>query len=198
MANDTSRASAQATLDHIERLLAKRDKLNDAIREAVDALGPQIRRTDWTLAEAADLYRRAKEHKGPKFGLTDTVADSLSYGRDVLSWHIRHPEGYQLKGPLPLPHDPSLPAKNLNQHTVYLLLTDEGYCLYVGTSCQVTNRIRGHIREGRIPATRYEVILCEDKASALSLEGDLIFQHKPPYNRAGVKTRRHSGSGVAA
>lgn len=184
----TTESPALATFEHLERLLAKRHKLDTAIRDSVAALGPQLARETWTAEELGELHRRSKAHPGPKYYLTDTLATFTGVDQRLITWHSRHPQGWQLTGTLPLRRDPGLPLNGTA--TVYLLLDDDNSCLYVGTSSQVNNRLRAHMKEGRIPATRYEVIVCETGPDAYRLEGDLIFQHKPPYNRAGVARRR--------
>lgn len=69
---------------------------------------------------------------------------------------------------------------------VYLLKQEE-QVIYIGATERIGARIAGH---GAKHWTHIELIACEDRHSAWTLEGDLIFQHFPPLNKADTKRRR--------
>ena len=60
--------------------------------------------------------------------------------------------------------------------------------IYVGATEHLSNRLIGHRDK---PWDQIEIIACATRADALALEGDLIFQHRPPLNKADLNRRRY-------
>lgn len=76
------------------------------------------------------------------------------------------------------------------RHEVHRCICRGRTVLYVGkTAKHPRYRLAAHADRG-IPWTEVELIACATEADALSLEGDLIFQHQPPWNRADTRRRR--------
>lgn len=65
---------------------------------------------------------------------------------------------------------------------VYWLANHEGEVLYIGQSENLRARISGHSDK---PWTNVFIQACENRATALEIEADLILEHQPPYNVAG-------------
>ena len=180
--------SAQATLDHLARLVSKRDSILAAIDETVSAWGAQLERTtpDLSVADMIDIWEFAR-----RLGVTGlSTLTTQAMGTCPVELQRAREIGYSDSGTgtFPIGFVPWLPRKTVP--CVYLLMSAEGECLYIGQSCDVKSRLRSHWRAKRMPLAQYEVIICESPEAAWALEGDLIFQHKPPYNKAGVKKRR--------
>lgn len=72
---------------------------------------------------------------------------------------------------------------------VYVLLATDHQVLYIGKTISPRTRLATHSARG-IPWTEVELIACATEAAALALEGDLIYQHQPPWNRADIQHRR--------
>lgn len=64
---------------------------------------------------------------------------------------------------------------------VYILMQGSEV-IYVGKTANVSARMAAHSSK---PWTWAEVVICASDSDAATLEGDLIFQHQPPLNRAG-------------
>jgi hypothetical protein len=70
---------------------------------------------------------------------------------------------------------------------VYLLRGETGAVIYIGVSENIGSRLSSH---GSKPWTHADLIGCQSLPEALALEGDLIFQHQPPLNKADTRRRR--------
>lgn len=70
---------------------------------------------------------------------------------------------------------------------VYLLRDDTGKVIYIGYSENIGTRLGDH--KGK-PWVTADLIGCDNVRAARALEGDLIFQHKPPLNKADTRRRR--------
>jgi hypothetical protein len=182
-------ASAEATREHMSLLVAKRDRLEVAIAEAFDAILPAIERGHWTPGEALAWWEWARRLRIS--GASHRCAGALGVSTNtLLEWGKALPGSpSSLTGRFPVLHQPT-PARGVP--CVYLLLDTDSACLYIGTSLYVRRRLKVHWQGGRIPATSWQVIVAGSPAEALQLEGDLIFQHQPPYNEQGRSARRRT------
>jgi hypothetical protein len=70
---------------------------------------------------------------------------------------------------------------------VYVLFGSDGQVIYVGVTKDPVARFEAHRSK---PWSAAEFYGCVDRVEALRLEGDLIFQHKPPANLDGKQKRR--------
>lgn len=179
--------SFETNLAHLERLVAKRDRIAEAINDTRDALLSVAVRMSFSPEDATELWThlRTLEVKG----LSGPFADATGYGSHHLKmWRDNPPPapGQVFEGSLPVGWD-VLPRKGTP--CVYVLLDDDMGSLYIGQTQNIKVRLTVHWREKRIPVTRYHVVACESVAAARELEGDLIFQHQPCYNRVGRKQR---------
>lgn len=73
---------------------------------------------------------------------------------------------------------------------VYLLADADNHIFYIGKSINMRARIKGHATKPWAAAT---VMICQDEAEALELEGDLIYHHQPNLNVADRQSRRYAG-----
>ena len=172
MSDPTRVDSFRATLAHALRLHDKIQTLSDSLAETLqvlESLGHDIPRAE--VIEAAEA-------------LTDAAVP----GRGGIRTLARRPEPAQpgelirrQRGEQTLWPDFSLvPA------VVYLLLLGREV-QYVGYSTNVRDRMAGHAKK---QWDNIEIITCASTAEAYQLEGDLIFQHQPPLNRADLNRRR--------
>lgn len=194
--------SARSTLDHLLLLVAKRDRLNSAIDDAAEALVAQVSRAEWTPSESVDIWEATRK-LGVKALATKVTAALGARTWDLVRWRdFPDVDPWKIEGDLPDPSRPRLTpggpdwlhwSRGLppnGKPCVYLLLDEQRRCLYVGFSVKVRDRLKSHVKEGRIPARRFNVIPQASREDAWRLEGDLIFQHQPPFNRAGRSARR--------
>ena len=185
MGEDSSPAEAfESTLLHLGLLVDKRDRLASKASEVAEALLAQLARADLSMHEKVDVWLQVRDYDVP--GLAARACRAMGTSSAQVAHFARFPAGLHKPGEFPIGYA-DLPNKG--PPCVYLLLDDDLRCLYVGQSQQVKARLKSHWRGDAIPTTRYEVVVCADHADALQLEADLIFQHQPPYNRAGIKSR---------
>lgn len=81
----------------------------------------------------------------------------------------------------------ALPKPPNGVQVVYVLMDDDSSVLYVGVTGHYAARMPAHKDK---PWTNSEVYVCSDRVEAVRLEGDLIFQHQPPFNSRDRSTRR--------
>ena len=93
---------------------------------------------------------------------------------------------------LPIPLPPHATASGhvppAGVPVVYCLMAD-GRVVYVGSTSGAARRLGDHAREKRDLVDAVIIIPTRDRTEMLSLEADLIFQHKPPLNTQGVSSR---------
>jgi len=71
---------------------------------------------------------------------------------------------------------------------VYALKDQQGSVIYIGATEHVSSRVKHHKEK---PWTHVVLIACASRREAMTLEGDLIFHHQPPLNRADTQRRRY-------
>lgn len=80
-----------------------------------------------------------------------------------------------------------LPWPGRNLPCAYVLASEDGSLLYIGKTANLRARMGAHRSK---PWATCTVTFCADDDEALRLEGDLIFQHQPPLNKADRSRRR--------
>lgn len=201
------RPDIQSSVTHLEMLIRKRNKLEDAIEDAANVLIAQVSRVqNPTLNESVALYRWAKSVRkagangtpvaqGPR-GITTNLAAALGMSINTLADWARAPE---------LPDTESLTCAGVypvdRQWTprrgtpcVYALYAGE-VLVYVGRSESVRTRLKAHWNEHNRPGGKHDidnwrVFVCDDLDSSKRLEAELIAQYMPRYNRAGNPFRK--------
>lgn len=185
---DTLPDPLQASVDHLVRMVVKRGKLTAAIEEAGWALVEQVGRTDLTWTEKAAVYDLARQFSVPHLSaaMLRVMGTHAPMLRAVKEGAVI---GDALAGPLPLGVHPT-PGRG--QECVYLLLDANRHCLYVGVSSDVRARLKTHwaTRDKKPGIASWEAIPQPSREAALQVESDLIVQHRPTYNRAGLNRRR--------
>lgn len=184
--------STSATAVHIRAVVAKRDMLTVTAAQSLDVLLAEVARGTWSPLECVDWWEFSRTlgipHASNRMiaALKVTVHQISQWRADprLAQFDLRRCDGV-----FPVPPRVYLPSKPTP--VVYLLLNEAGYCLYVGKTISARSRLKAHAKAGVIPATRFEAHVCDTEAEALRVEGDLIYQHKPFYNRQGVRTRRY-------
>lgn len=159
-----------ATVDHVVRMARKRDKLIEAIDEAVAVLVDLSSGTH--RDEIADAYEQLKAAN-----VRGRVALRYSGKRQASPGEVfRRERG---EGSV----WPTAPA------WVYVLWDDDDRICYIGMTAQkkLCDRMQGHRAK---PWSYLMMRACESEAEALRLEGDLIFQHRPYLNKVGLVARR--------
>jgi hypothetical protein len=196
MSDDDARTSAKATrvhidrmAEHIERLAEKRDRLVAASVEAFAAILLAVARGEWTPAESLAWWEWARTLTIPRAGTR--CAEALGVEVATLKRWRRHlpdgsPESLGLIGTWPILHQLT-PAKGTP--CVYLLLAGDGSCLYVGQTLDARTRLNMHKWQARMPLASWRAFICKSVEEALEVEGDLIYQHQPPYNSKGRAAR---------
>lgn len=172
----------EASRQHLELLIAKRNRLNESIEDTRSQLLERfcVRQTP---REAVKIYDWAKS-----CGVTGFVKPLMkSWGTSVQAvdtWRVAGEEG---RGTFPIGYQ-WLPPKGIP--CVYLLsLTGVGV-VYIGSSQKISQRLRQHwITKERGSFDRFEIIECETKGEMLQLEADLIFSHQPRLNVALKNSR---------
>lgn len=167
----------QGYLDSVAHALLIQSKI-DVLRarqaetmEVVASLAPRA-----TAAVILDGYERLKAADVPGRGLLRADVDRSKVRPAEPGATFRRARGSMDRWPV-------APA------WVYVLLDHEGTVLYVGKAKAPKNRMRDHNQ--RIPWEQAELIACASEADALTLEGDLIYQHQPPWNVQDVRRRRY-------
>lgn len=160
-------ASFQATVDHAVRLHTKAEMLRAQTREALVVAAALAQR----IPNADLIDARAKLQAAEVVGRSLIPAPSNVV---LPGTHCTRVRGE-------MTHWPVAPA------WVYLLKRDNAV-IYVGATERPNVRMAGHKEK---PWTHLEMIACPDRQSAWALEGDLIFQHQPPLNKADTRKRRY-------
>lgn len=188
MSAEASRISADATRQHITLMVKKRDTLATAAQGALEALLPAVARVEWSTTEAIEWWEWSRSLGVPH--ASRRMCQALGASVTQLQYWKKHPEvETRYAGKFPITAEQRTPKGGAP--CVYLLFGPYGECLYIGKSRHVRERLKTHRHEGRIPASSWEIIKCRSDADALSLEGDLIFQHQPFFNRKDRSRRRH-------
>lgn len=175
-----------ATRQHIGLLVDKRDRLIEAAQEAFEAIIPALSRESWTPTQMVEWWQWSRQLNIPYASVKVAAALGVPVST-LMTWKDCPPDSVGVSGVWPLNHQ-STPPKGTP--CVYLLFDSAGACIYVGQSVNVRSRLKTHKREGRIPVQSWETICCVSIEEADKLEGDLIFQHQPNYNKVGRSSRR--------
>lgn len=190
-------ASLRATLDHIDRLIRKRDRLDEAIEDSFSAAMAAIGRSETTPLQAVELYNwsLATKRRGPEVprARLARIAEALGLSLNHLQKWAKHPEtipgsfGGVLAGHFPVGYQ-WVPGTQVP--TVYVLYA-ETVLVYVGRSQNLRERLKAHwARRVEKPGLdSWSATICFDHGAAVALEADLIRQHSPRHNRAGNRFR---------
>jgi hypothetical protein len=164
-------ASLWSTIDHACLIQERIDRLLSKQADAVAAAAAQAERVPRHVAMMA----------------WQSLSDAGVQGRGAVHAVAKRPPrlgaGEQLRilrgerKPVPIP----------GVVLVYVLFGSAGQVLYVGMTKDPLTRFSSHTSKQWTVAEFYG---CADREAALRLEGDLIFQHKPPENLVGKRKRR--------
>ena len=178
--------SVNANRQHLELLCAKRDRLADTARDALEPLCAAIARAKPTPSEAVELWQWARTLGLPH--ASEKIADATGYGLTHLSTWARFgtpdpPHGSAYSGEFPLGYA-VLPRRGTP--TVYVLFAGDE-AVYIGRSENIRLRMQTHQREKRelYALTRWWVMVCTDRAHMAALERELIKAHQPLLNVVG-------------
>lgn len=159
----------EATLQHIELLIAKQARLADAQSDATDVLMDLVRRHPWSADQAQYLRDRLAannvKHRGPILQMTGWSNTRLSKVQELRLAQKQPRNAMVGKG----------------VEVVYVLIED-GQVVYIGISAHVRERFKQHRRNGNT-FDEWEIYPCESRKAARDLEAVLIQQHRPPRNR---------------
>lgn len=164
-----------ATLQHALALWEKAEMLREQAKQAADVARSLVPRVDDATLEAGYRALKAADLPGRR-----GMYEEINRRRRTRSTHqpgdiIRRERGSFERWPVA-------------DAWVYILLTEDADVLYVGKTVRPKGRLSAHAR--RIPWRYVDLIACKDEAAALALEGDLIYQHRPRWNRQGTQARR--------
>lgn len=189
--------SARTTFEHIERVRAKRDRLEVAQREAEAQLLESIRRA-WELQEIDleglyELYNQFRDLSDPGYGKRWNATMPISYGslrhavqdfryRQQPRWKPNGPHG-SYTGTWPLEENAPRPMNG--QSVVYVLYDAKTTPCYVGSTDQLYYRLKAHWADGK-EFEQWVAFPCDDREAAYALEDRLLKEHQPYLNkRAG-------------
>jgi hypothetical protein len=165
-------ASLWSTIDHACLIQERINRLLSKQADAVAAAAAQAERVPRHVAMMA----------------WQSLADAAVRGRGAVHAVARRPPrlgpGEQLRI---LRGEPKPVVAHPGVVLVYVLFGSDGQVLYVGVTKDPLTRFDAHRSKAWTDAEFYG---CTDRAAALRLEGDLIFQHKPPENLEGKRKRR--------
>jgi len=179
-----------ATREHIDLIVARRDRLVVAASEAFDQVVAEVERSTWTPSESVAWWQWSRT-LGIPHAARRMIAALGSKLAELQQWAECPPDQRTtLSGGWPMGHQ-GTPARGTP--CVYLLF-DRDRCLYVGQSVNVRARLKTHWRAKVVPASSWNIIPCSTLLEALRLEADLIFQHQPEYNYVGRGSRVYPGA----
>lgn len=189
--------SVRTNLDHLERLIRKRDMLNTAIADAYEALLASVGRAKATPHEAVELHQWAKacsKNRSTPHPHSPVMRmhDALPYKEtDLRAWarderNIPGTVSYA-EGVFPMTEDQWTPKSGLP--CVYVLLAG-ARVVYVGSSINVRDRLKSHWREQtKVGITHWRLSRCDTREEMLGLEAELISDLCPRDNKAGNRFR---------
>lgn len=174
-----------ATEQHLDLLVAKRDKLNALIIQAEEQFALSVYR-EWqsgalTWDDLNDAYEKLRTNGISNFSRRWAAA-GLPKG-DQIRRNVRFnptPQGGYWHGRYPWStKDTGIPPKEAN--VVYVLFDDDLNAIYVGSTQQFTNRMRRHYLDGK-PFTSWVAHPCDSREHAYELEDRFLKQYKPSLN----------------
>ncbi|WP_027944248.1 GIY-YIG nuclease family protein [Amycolatopsis taiwanensis] len=188
----TNNHAWEATLQHLQLIVAKRDKLEHAQREAEDQLIHALardfnaRRIGW--AELNRVYTTLRgQGKQPGFLPGFTGKRWAAVLPNIQAVRARAAEAEEAKRQLPevwlgtFPYsDPDLPPFGIC--VVYVLYDASGKPCYVGSTKAFANRMKAHARDGKRWST-WHAYKCRDRGHAYEVEGRFLDQFKPYLNK---------------
>jgi hypothetical protein len=177
--------AVSATLQHIQLIQAKEDRLAAARREALMQVLHQIgtdyrtgRLTHRELCAALVAIRNAKQPGAMKAWdeIVGTPWKRLAQSAKRLP---NGPEGAWV-GEYPIGAD--APAPLNGDSVVYVLFDEANEPCYVGSTNQLRPRLRRHAKDGK-HFVRWQAHPCDDREHAYQIEDRLLRQHMPYLNR---------------
>lgn len=190
--------AARATAAHIERIRAKRDRLEVAQRDAEASLLVSIRRA-WESAEIDleglyALYNQFRDLSDPGYGKRWNAAMPISHGSlrnahsDLLyrrqpRWQANGSHG-SYHGVWPLGENDPRPMNG--ECVVYVLYDAASRPCYVGSTQGFYYRMKAHWADGKV-FERWVAFVCDDRDAAYKLEDGLLKEHTPYLNRRAAR-----------
>lgn len=184
MEHPEARAYA-ATKQHVALIVAKRDKLEEALLAAEEQYALAVAR-DWaagnlTWHELQDAYRATKANRLPQFsrrwadaGLPHQakiayVVNHLPVEADG-SWRGTNPIGKTDRTPPP------------GSCVVYVLFADDLTPCYVGSTQHFAPRMSGHRSDGKLWSS-WVAYPCRDREHAYQVEESFLAEYMPGLNK---------------
>jgi hypothetical protein len=161
-----------SNIDHAEKIRLKIERLEEAYRETINALGQSICRYEWDLPSAFDLfdYSDSRETKLP---FIYTARGKSGWTWQKINYAIQEITNRESLG------NRYIPGKGT--HTVYVLLR-HGVCVYIGRSRNVKDRLKQH-RHNSNNYDDYQIYICKSLEESKDLEAILQQQHRPIRNK---------------
>ncbi len=176
-------SSTNDNLDHLRRIIERRDRLTDAAEETFLALLEAIRRERPGPDRILELWEavRVLKVKSAATRLAEAADVPLTTIHNWKRWGLPS-SGRVLSGHFPMEAG-AVPPRWVG---VYVLFAGE-QAVYIGQSRNVKQRLKAHWRDPEKRASgieRWWVMTCEP-ADLSRVESDLIFEHQPLLNKIG-------------
>lgn len=178
-------ASLAATLQHVELIQNKEDRLaaarRQAMEQAIHRIATEYRTGALTynqLCTALLAVRSVKQQGSLK--LWDEVV-GVPWKR-LAQYAKRLPNGPAGSwiGEYPIPLDAPIPIYGVS--VVYVLFDENNTPCYVGSTDKLSPRLTAHEKDGK-HFVRWQAHPCKNREHAYRLEDRLLKQHKPYLNR---------------
>lgn len=188
-------AEMAVALEHLERLVSKRDRLNEAVVDAVWQLLSIAERTPRDVGLAREFHiaiRDARVSFNNELPNAQQITDAVGYSatrvNSIHYWQRRKDESSDDFYTGTFPIDRQVTPLN-NTPCVYALFDWQGDLAYIGQSKIVRTRLKTHWRErgGLWRLDRWAVAAIHPGQDRLDVEAELIRRFKPRGNKAGVE-----------
>lgn len=178
-------ASLDATLQHVNLIKDKEDRLAaarmEAMEQALHRIATEYRTGALTYTQlcTALVAVRATKQQGSMRLWDDVVGVSWKRLAQYAKRLPNGPEGSWI-GEYPIPADAPMPIYGVP--VVYVLFDDANEPCYVGSTDKLSPRLTAHEKSGK-HFVRWQAHPCDDRDHAYRLEDRLLRQHKPYLNR---------------
>lgn len=178
-------AGTAATLQHVEMLHKRQQKLvamrDEAEHQMLHRLGIDYRAGHVSDSQLAAVFQRLKqlEIPGRSTRWDAHIPHDWAAMGDLFRWKPNGPNG-TFVGEWPL--HPRAVAPRGGKSVVYVLFDASNEPCYVGSSCNLRQRLKAHARDGKV-FTSWQAYPCRDREHAYELEVQLLRERMPRLNR---------------
>lgn len=177
--------SVASTLQHIERLREKEEKLQSARHQAEEQflarIGSSFRCGDINHHQLVAVFERYKDMR--LVGrLTRWDAHVSITWKQMCYLRVQLPNGPEGSWVGDYPFLPEQPAPISGVSVVYVLFDETNEPCYVGSTHTFRTRLAGHRKAGK-DFVRWQAHPCRDREHAYLLEDRLLKEHLPRLNR---------------